>query len=95
MSKNNCLWVKPFEDNCSWVKPFARSTTDIRHGLEMIPGKPSRQELYDHTNDKIEAKNVAKNSEYRVELHRHEQLRKLGWRHIRERLDELISQDTI
>ena len=58
-------------------------------------GETVAQELYDHTNDKIEAKNVAKNSEYRVELDRHEQLRKLGWRHIRERLDELISQDTI
>ena len=58
-------------------------------------GETVAQELYDHTNDKIEAKNVAKNSEYRVELDRHEQLRKLGWRHIRKKLDEMISQDSI
>ena len=57
-------------------------------------GQTVVQELYDHENDPIEAVNVAENRDYLIQLERHEELRKLGWRHIRERMDEIISQDS-
>ena len=72
----------------------------IRKSLESaLQAKRNRTNLTELINaediGKLPDENVAKNSEYRVELDRHEQLRKLGWRHIRKKLDEMISQDSI
>ena len=58
-------------------------------------GQIVSQELYDQVNDPIEGLNVAKNQDYLVELERHEELRNLGWRHVRDGLEKITPQHSI
>ena len=58
-------------------------------------GQIVSQELYDQVNDPIEGLNVAKNQDYLVELERHEELRNLGWRHVRDGLEKITPQHPI
>ena len=55
-------------------------------------GKIIAQELYDHEKDPIESVNIAKNSDYRFELERHEKLRNEGWGRVHKKLKQKIIQ---